>query len=73
MAVLHPCRNPQRRVAGTCAGQGVRRKMGFARERNRAEHLHFSDYMAALAPNRAAFGEELHHNRLAMDFFDHTF
>ena len=73
MAVLHSCRNPQRRIAGTCAGQGIGRKMGFARKWNYTEYLHFSDYMAAFATHRTAFRENLHHNRTVMDFSDHIF
>lgn len=49
--------------AGTCAGQGIGRKMGFTRKWNYTEYLHFSDYMAAFATHRTAFSENLHHNR----------
>ena len=39
MGMFHTCRDSQRRIAGTCAGQGIGRKMGAAFKRDNPELL----------------------------------
>ena len=48
MGMFHTCRDSQRRTAGTCAGQGIGRKMGAAFKRDNPERLHISDNLASV-------------------------
>ena len=66
-------RDSQRRIAGTCAGQGIGRKMGAAFKRDNPERLHFSDNLASAAQDsESTLGKRLPADRNMLGFPDNS-
>ena len=58
MGMFHTSRDSQRRIAGTCAGQSRRGKVGTAFKRDNPEPMHFpADIVAAAACGEGLFEE----------------
>lgn len=73
MGMFHTCRDSQRRIAGTCAGQGIGRKMGAAFKRDNPERLHISDNLASTAADsESALVQRLPADRNMLGFPDNS-